>query len=416
MPTLSSSNRVQLGYKLEGAYPTNYGVIQAGNGTLVNLTGESLDFTITTESSKAIRSDRQTTDLVQTGASAAGAVQFEHVYKDLDPLVAALLQSTYTAFGTNGVGTAVATLTLAAGTITAGVAPTGNDAFTTLKKGQWFIIEPQAAATQAVKDYFNARAFRVSLTTAPTSTVITLDAATQINTTTAGTSLTSAQIATSRLTNGTTMSTFTLEVGHMDITQFRQYLGMTPSKMDLKLAAGAIVTGSMDFMGKTMLLTQATGMGTPSAASTYTPANAVRGVVDVYEGGTAISAVTYIKSADISIDNAIRAQTAIGVFGNAGIAAGTLKASGKLEVYFADATMYNKFINNTESSLSIPVLDPSGNGYVYYFPRIKYSAAKVATGGLDQDNMLSMDFTALMDNVATSDTLNQTVVIYRVGV
>jgi hypothetical protein len=157
-------------------------------------------------------------------------------------------------------------------------------------------------------------------------------------------------------------------------------------------------------------------MGTPSAASTYTPANAVRGVVDVYEGGTAISAVTYIKSADISIDNAIRAQTAIGVFGNAGIAAGTLKASGKLEVYFADATMYNKFINNTESSLSIPVLDPSGNGYVYYFPRIKYSAAKVATGGLDQDNMLSMDFTALMDNVATSDTLNQTVVIYRVGV
>jgi len=418
MPVMSVSNRTQLAYKLEGVYPTNFGVLQGGNGTLVNFTGESLDYTIQTDTSKAIRSDRQVTDLVVTGASAQGGFQFEHVYKDLDPLLEALIQSTYIAYGTNGLSATIGTMTLAAGTITAGAAPAGNDAFTNLRKGQWFIVEPAAGASQAVKDYFNARPLRVSPTVAPSATVITLDPSTPINTAISGASLTNAQISSSRLNNLTVnpvLKTFSLEVGHLDIGQFRQYLGMMPSKLDLKLAVGAIVTGSMDFMGQGMRLAQATGMGTPAASSSFTPANAVRGIVDIYEGGSAISAVAYIKSADISIDNSLRAQTALGVFGNAGIASGTLKATGKLELYFGDQTHYNKFIANSQSSLSIPVLDPEGNGYVYYFPRIKYSAAKVAVGGLDQDGMLSLDFQALMDTTAGSDTLNQTVVIYRVG-
>ena len=423
MPVMSSSNRGQLSYKLEGTYPTNFGVLKGGNGILVNFTGESLDFTISTETSKAIRPDRQVTDLVQTGANAQGGFQFEHVYKDLDPLIESLIQRPFVAYGTAGISAAIGTLNLAAGTVTAAAAPAGNDAFTNLKKGQWFIIEPAGAASQAVKDYFNGRPLRVSPTVAPSATVITLDPSTPINTALSGASLASAQISSSRVYNplGTAgdpfvVKTFTLEVGHTDIAQYRQYLGMVPSKLDLKLATSAIVTGSMEFMGKSMTLAQATGMGTPVAAQVFTPANAVRGVVDIFEGGAAISAVTYIKSMDISIDNSLRAQTALGVFGNAGIASGTLKAGGKLELYFADQTHYNKFLNNTASSLSVPVLDPDGNGYVYYFPRIKYSAAKVAVGGLDQDNTLSLDFTALMDNVATSDTFQQTVVIYRVGV
>jgi hypothetical protein len=417
MPIMSSSNRTQLAIKAEGVYPANFGVAQGGNGTNLNFTGESLDFNTTTDKSKAIRADRQVTDLVITGATAQGAIQFEQNYRDLDPLLESLIQSTYTQYGTNGVSAAIATLTLAAGTITAGAAPTGNDAFTTLKKGQWITLRPAAGATQAVKDYFVARPLRVSSTVAPTATVITLDAATAIDTAKGGTSLSGASVSSSRLNNvaNPTFKSWTIEVGHMDIGQFRQYLGMVPSKMDLKLATGAIVSGSMDFMGKTMTLAQATVMGTPASAQLFTPANAVRGIVDIIEGGAAISAVSYIKSMDISIDNTLRAQTALGVFGNAGIAAGTLNCGGKMELYFADATHYTKFLNNTASSISIPVLDPEGNGYVYYFPRIKYSAAKVATGGLDQDMTLSLDFTALMDNVLASDTYQQTVVIYRVG-
>jgi len=416
MPTLAASNRTQLAYKLEGSYPTNFGALQSGNGTLVRITGETLDFQIKSEQSKELRSDRQVTDSILVGASAQGGFGFEVSYKEYDWLLESLAQSTYTAFGTGGVGTAVASITLAAGLITAGTAPTGNDAFTTLAKGQWFSVRPAANATQTVKDYFYGRVFRVSTVTPPTSTAITLDAATQINTAIGGTTLSNAQITTSKLVNGTAMKSYSLEVGHLDINQFRQYLGMIVSKVDMKIGVGSIITGTADFMGKTMALAQTTNMGTVAASQSFSPANAVKGVFDIFEGGSSITATTYIKSADMSFDNTLRSQEAVGVLGAAGIAAGTNKVTGKLECYFADATMYNKFINNTETSVAIPVLDTSGNGYVLVFPRVKYTAGKVNSTGLDQDNMMSLDFQASMDNDATSSTYQKTYAIYRVGV
>jgi len=151
------------------------------------------------------------------------------------------------------------------------------------------------------------------------------------------------------------------------------------------------------------------------ASKGYSPANAVRGVFDILEGGSSITATTYIKSADIMIDNSLRGQEAVGVLGNAGVAAGTIVASGKLEVYFADKVIYEKFLNNTETSLAIPVQDNLGNGYIISFPRMKYTAAKINATGLDQDNMLSLDFDALMDNTATSATYQKTFSIFRVG-
>jgi hypothetical protein len=103
--------------------------------------------------------------------------------------------------------------------------------------------------------------------------------------------------------------------------------------------------------------------------------NAVRGVFDILEGGSSITATTYIKSADITIDNSLRGQDAVGVLGNAGVAAGTIKASGKLEVYFADQTMYNKFLNNTETSL----VDP-GAGQRWQWLRLLLPAHEVHCG------------------------------------
>jgi hypothetical protein len=416
MPTLSSSNRVQVGIKLEGVYPTNYGVLQGGNGLLVNITGESLSFDVKTEKSKILRADRQVTDLIQVGASAAGALNFEENYRDGDLLTEAALQSTYVVYGTNGVSAAIASLTMAATTLTAGAAPAGADAFTALIRGQWFGITPAAGTAQNIVDYCRNRAWRVSTTVAPTSTVITLDPTTPFNTALGGATLANARISSSRLTNGVTMRTFSIEVNHTDLGNvFRQYMGMSPNKIDLKFSAGSIVSGSIEFMGRTMTLASATGMGTPTAASAYPSANAVKGVFDVVEGSALISASTYIKAGELSISNNLRAQEAVGVFGNAGVGTGTFDVTGKLEVYFADALLYNKFLNNTVTQLCIPVLDPLGNGYVYCVCKAKYTAAKVNASGADQDNMLSIDFIGLMDSDTSSPTYQKTLAIYRIG-
>ena len=419
MPTLSSSNLSQLNAKLEGVYPNNFGAPPAGNGFKLNMLSESLGFDQKTVSSKTIRSDRQVPDIVPVSASANGGFQFELQYQEYDAFIEAVMQSTYTVYGTNGQSTTIASLTPAANSFTAGAAPTGGSAFTTLKKGQWFTVIPDAGATQAVKDYLKGRAFMVSRTVAPTATAITTDPSTPVNTTILSGALTNARIATSRLEHANTMRSFALEVQHTDINVARQYVGMIPSKMDLKLSVGEIISGGFEFVGKNMnaLATLPGGsiMGTPAASKTFTPANAVRGIFDIFEGGASISATTYIKSGELSIDNSLRAQEAVGVFGLAGIGAGTMMVMGKLEVYFASSALYNKFINNEASSLSIPILDVDGNGYVFHFPRIKYTAAKVNVGGLDQDNTLMMDFQALPDPDATADTFGKTVVISRVG-
>lgn len=414
MQTMAASNLAQLAYKLEGTYPTNFGVPQAGNGTLLTMTAETLDYTVKTESSKAIRSDRQTPDLVQVGASSQGGFSFEQQYKEYDPFIQGVLQSDFVAYGTNGVGAVIATLGVTATVLTAGAAPTGSSALTGLKKGQWFGIKAPAGASDAAKAYLKGRAFRVSPATAPTATVLTLDTATPINTTIIA-SLDGAAITSSYAWNGNTMKSYTLEVQHTDIGEYRIYTGQIVSKMDLKLSVGAIVTGSFDFMGQSFSIESASAMGTPVASQTFTPANATRGVFDIFEGGASITATTYIKSADLTIDNTLRAQEAVGVFGNAGVAAGTMKNTGKLEVFFADSVMYKKLLNGDASSLSLPLLDVDGNGYVYFYPRIKYSAAKVNAGGLDQDAMLSMDWQALPDIDPTSPWFGKSVVIFRIG-
>ena len=414
MPTLSASNRSQLSYKLEGTYPTNFGVPQGGNGTYLNMTGEDLDYAVKTEQSKQIRYDRQVLDVVQVGASSQGGFNFEQQFKEYDPMIEGVMQSTFTEYGVNGLGAAIADVTLASLSITAGAATSGASIFTSLEKGQWFSVKPPGGASTAVKNYFKGRAFRLSTVTAPTTTVLTLDPATPINTSIAGTDLDGASIYSARMTNASVMKSYTLEAGHLDVTQFRQYTGMIPSKMDLKLAVGSIVTGRFEFMGKSMNLLQASSMGTPVASMLFTPANATRGVFDVFEGGAALSATTYVKSADLMLDNSLRIQDAVGVFGAAGIAAGQIKFTGKLEVYFADEVMYNKLLSGAESSFSLPIMDVEGNGYVFYIPRLKYTSAKMGTQGLDQDNMLSMEFSAIMDNTPTSSTYQKTAAIYRV--
>lgn len=413
--SLANSGRSQLAIKLEGVYPTNFGVVQAGNGTVIARVTDNLSGDLTFVESKTLRSDRQIAGMSQTDIAVQGSIDIEHIYKEYDPLLQNVLQQDYTVYGTNGVSGNVA-ITPSATTFTAGAAPTGNDAWTNLQKGQWFKLIPPPGASQAVKDYLKYQPFRVSLSTAPTTTVITVDATTPINTAIVGTSsITNCNIATSFAVNGSTIKTYSVEVGHLDIGQYRQYLGMVTGKFSLKLDPAAIVTGSFEFMGKNHVLLQASGMGTPTASQTFTPANATKGVFDIIENGATLSTLTYLKSGEFTIDNTLRDQNAVGVFGCAGIGVGTLRCTGKMSVYFAEASMYQRVLNATTSSLALPILDKDGNGYVYFFPNITYTAVKPETGGTDADSMLNIDWTASVDNSTGNAWSGKTVVIYRVG-
>lgn len=398
MPTLASTSRAQLRYIEESVFGTTPGV---GPHYRLRMTGESLSYALDTEKSKEIRSDRQISDLILTGAQVNGGVNFELSYNEFDDLIEAALQGTWAVYGTAGVGsTFEADFTTT--TITAAVAPTGANAFTTLAQGQWFKLN-------APSDPNDGKFFKVHETTAPTSTVITVSDLTPL---TAGTDVANCSLATSRLVNGTTQRSFTLEREHSDIDKFFAFRGATVSKMSLSLASKQIVTGSFDFLGKDQpaVGSDTTLPGADTASQTYGVMNAVSNVGMIVEGDAELTG-TFIKSMTLSLDNKLRVQDAIGVLGAAGIGSGTSDITGSLEVYLADGTLYDKFVANSLTALSFRVVDNAGNGYVFDFPAVKYSDAKVNAGAIDQDAMLSLPFQAIMD--ATSQ---QTVRIYRVGV
>lgn len=413
---LATANRAQLRAKLEGEFPTNYGVLQAGNGFDISYTGESLKFDTTFVQSKILRSDRQVSGNTPTGASAAGGINVEHRYAGLDPFIRSVVGDDFLPFGTGGVGTAVATMNFTGTTIVPNAAGATVNAFSTLRKGQWFSIIPPVGATTAVKDYLKRRAFRISPTVAPTDLLITLDAATPLNTTILGTTMSAGKISSAFLTNGNKLWSYSMEVAHEDVSVWRLYTGMVPSKLMWKLVDSDLVTGSFEFVGQFMTLPNASSMGTPAPAPAFQSANATRGVFDIFENGASITASTYIKTMDISIDGSVRAQTAVGFYGTARVAPGTFKAGGTLEVYLADKAMYQRFLDNAKAGITLPILDEDGNGYIYHFSRCTYTAVEVNATGLDTDAMLKITFSAEVETDVASPNYNKTMAVYRVGV
>jgi hypothetical protein len=400
--TLASTSRVQMRYIKETAFGVTPVV---GDGRKLRMTGESLNYDLSKEESKEIRDDRQVAGATTVDANAAGGINIHMQYAEYDELIEGALQSVFTEFGVNGVG-ATFTATFAPTTITASVATSGASIFTDLKLGQWFRVLAPGDADN------NGLLLRVSPSVAPTTTVITLDASTPA---TAAVGVTNCAVQTSRLANGVTQPSFSLEKNFADITQFFLYKGMTVGKMVLNFTSAALTDGSFDFMGTEAFRDVVTAMpGTVAASQAYEIQNGVRGIGQLWEGTTPVTG-TYIKSMTVNVDNTLRGQKALSNLGNVGIGTGDFKVTGQLEVYFANGTMYDKFLNDTYTQLVVATQDTDGNGYVLTLPRALLMQGKVVAGGKNQDSMLSFEYSAFSDDENAVEALRKTMFIDRVG-
>jgi hypothetical protein len=325
-----------------------------------------------------------TTDLVVVGAQASGGLNFELSYNEFDTLLAATLQGSWLTAGAGGEQTITATFASPANTITAS---TGTP-FANVSAGQW--IKISGAVNAANNGY-------VRVLTKTSATVLVLD-----KTLVAETSTASVKVSASRLVNGATQRSYSIEKRFV-------YRGMTASRMALNFQSGSLVTGSFEFMGKDSERKTASFLpGTPAASQTGTIMNAVSGVGAILENGTPLSNTTFISSLSLNVDNTLRAQNAVGVLGAAGIGSGSLKVTGSMEVYFADGTLYDKLANNTDSSLVWTVFDKadgSGGGYAFNLPKIKFTEGRVQAGAINQDVMATMGFEAILSPAANAQIL-----------
>ena len=365
----------------------------SGNGVNLRMTNPTMKASVKTVKSNEISSTRMVSGSTNVDIDVSGGFDFELSGKEYDPFIESVTYGTFAHYGTAGLG-ATFTATTAAGTITAAAAPTGASAFSGLAAGSWFKLNPPAGASSTVKAYFNDKWFKVASTTADT---ITLDAATQISGAGLGiTAVAGYSVTQSVVSNGNTAKFFTFEYDQSDIAQLLWFKGMQTNSMSLKLDVGSIITGSFDFTGMSHDIVQSSILpGSPVASQSLDPMNAVTDVGMVMENGSnLLTAGSFIKSVSLEVNNNLRAQKAVGVYGNAGVGTGELAVSGNLEVYFTDATYYRKWLDGTTTSLAIGMADSAGNGYLFEMDKVKFRDGGLNTGGKDGDAMLSLPFDA----------------------
>lgn len=195
---------------------------------------------------------------------------------------------------------------------------------------------------------------------------------------------------------GTTPKFFSFEDAANDIDQFRLFTGMSVSTLNVSIAPNQMVTGTFDMVGKTMTqaATTASTGGAPTASSTNAPFDSYSGTIE--DGGSGLAIVT---SLDFSLTNSFAPTFVIGSDSAQQLEFGRAIVEGTITVYYEDATLINKFLNETESSLSVSVDDPTGaNSYTFDFPRVKYNGASVPVQN-PASRLITIPFVSLFDTV-----------------
>jgi len=207
------------------------------------------------------------------------------------------------------------------------------------------------------------------------------------------------------LRNGIERRSFVMEREIRDKGYFWCWSGMVPNSMSLNIGTGEILTGSFNFMGKQEdPVAQASSGAGPLESATLTPViNAVSNVAKVIENGQ--PSPVYFSALSIESTNNLRAQNAIGTLGAIGVGYGVSEVTGSLTAFFSNPDFYNKFINNTETSIAFCIRDAEHNGYVFSMPRVKFSSGGAAASGVGEDFTVEMGYQALKTKDGSETTL-----------
>lgn len=385
---VASTSSAQMSYipeQVMGVTPST------GKGRNLRFTGESLQMTVSKETSKEIEASRQTSSMYLTDAQVAGGINIELSAGEYDPFLEALLMDTWSTFGTQGVLDAgSATFAAPANTITLTNAATG------LEVGMYFSLSGTGI------NRANAGPHRVkAIDTA--KKVITVHTALEAQTVTA------AKVHHSRLTNGTAKRSFSVEKLLAEINQAFLYRGMQVSKGSFPFDMRTAITGSFDFIGTT----SETGTGRMLGDKTpYTPSltnpviDTVLGMKDVLIDGvpTSQSMSAGLTKLNLDYDNALKGLGAIGVLGNTDVIAGTIVCGGSLEMYLNNTELYQSVLKQTRFRLEWAVYDREGHGYAFILPSVELDAPEAPVSQKDEGVMLTLKFNALKDP-ATQKTI-----------
>lgn len=197
--------------------------------------------------------------------------------------------------------------------------------------------------------------------------------------------------------NGVTERSFSIEKYFPSVPIYQMYSGMHVNTFTINVAADSQITGSMDLVGTGYASQSVTFANTETAAQSggeFTSHS-----LDIRENGVSLGVGV---SLTININNNLTPAFALGDDTAKEIIDGRCVVDGTLVIYFDSPDIYDKFKNDTESSLELDLISTvAGVESVYTFtlPRTKYTTADdpVSDEGVIQ---VSMAFSALQDDTA----------------
>lgn len=181
----------------------------------------------------------------------------------------------------------------------------------------------------------------------------------------------------SRIDIGLDLLTFTMERRFDDIVQYQAMRGVTVNEMAFSITPESIVGGSWGLLGMSGEAMTAISLiaGLPVPAPLTAPFAAFTG--RVYEGGVIQAVMTSI---DVSLNRNRTLEGVIGSRFSPGVFAGRASVDGTSVFFLEGNTTYNKFVNETESSIYLRLADPNDPTE---FMSIVMNRVKYTSGDMD---------------------------------
>ena len=199
---------------------------------------------------------------------------------------------------------------------------------------------------------------------------------------------------------GTTVRSLVLEKAFTDIAEYQKYTGGIVNTMSLDINPNAIVTGSFGMLFKDAVnSTSAYHSGTPVATTANRPFDGFSGYINEANAANALA-----SGMSISLDNGFERNFVLMANTCPQMTSGKSNVTGSITYYFPDQTLYNKFVNETESSLEIRLVDDDLEGFIVTLPRIKYTSADTPINS-DGAVINTMNFQALDDSTEASNII-----------
>lgn len=202
---------------------------------------------------------------------------------------------------------------------------------------------------------------------------------------------------------GTTPKSFSIEDAALDISQFRLFTGMTVDSMAISIKPNAMIATTFSLIGRDMTLAATSLDPTKDPSSVNQPFDSYSGTIGVANAGSGFANIATITGIDFTVSNALGPTYVVGSPTTPQLEYGMVTVEGTITAYFEDASLINRFINETTSAFQVTVNDPSGaSNYTFHFPRVKFNGGSVPVEG-PTSRMITLPFVALYDSFENSN-------------